>query len=125
MSVRPLHDEHPLKADKQTLAEIVIIAGSGVEGRTLQQANFIQKHAISVVALHRAGKAMEMGRSGIGKTRLQIGDVLLVQGETEQLRLLKAKPGLLIIDGAESLPQTSKAPIALAINPIVYSYLHI
>jgi uncharacterized transporter YbjL len=28
-------DEHPLKADKQTLAEIVIIAGSGVEGRTL------------------------------------------------------------------------------------------
>lgn len=106
-------DEHPLKADKQTLAEIVIIAGSGVEGRTLQQANFIQKHAISVVALHRAGKAMEMGRSGIGKTRLQIGDVLLVQGETEQLRLLKAKPGLLIIDGAESLPQTSKAPIAL------------
>lgn len=106
-------DEHPLKADKQTLAEIVIIAGSGVEGRTLQQANFIQKHAISVVALHRAGKAMEMGRSSIGNTRLQIGDVLLVQGETEQLSLLKAKPGLLIIDGAESLPQTSKAPIAL------------
>ncbi len=106
-------DEHPLKAEKQTLAEIVIIAGSGVEGRTLQQANFIQKHSISVVALHRAGKAMEMGRSSIGKTRLQIGDVLLVQGETEQINLLKAKPGLLVIDGAESLPQTSKAPIAL------------
>ena len=106
-------DEHPLKAEKQTLAEIVIIAGSGVEGRTLQQANFIQTHAISVVALHRAGKAMEMGRSSIGKTHLKIGDVLLVQGETEQINLLKSKPGLLIIDGAESLPQTSKAPIAL------------
>lgn len=107
-------DEHPLKAEKQTLAEIVIIAGSGIEGRTLQEANFINKHAITVVALHRAGKAMEIGRNGIGKTRLQIGDVLLVQGETEQIDLLKAKPGLLIIDGAESLPQTSKAPIALA-----------
>lgn len=107
-------EEHPLKADKQTLAEIVIIAGSGVEGKTLQQANFISKYAISVVALHRAGKAMEIGRSSIGNTRLRIGDVLLVQGETEQIDLLKAKPGLLIIDGAEPLPQTSKAPIALS-----------
>jgi di/tricarboxylate transporter len=106
-------DEHPLNAEKQTLAEIVIIAGSGIEGRTLQEANFIHKHAITVVALHRAGKAMEIGRNGIGKTRLQIGDVLLVQGEIEQIGLLKTKPGLLIIDGAESLPQTSKAPIAL------------
>jgi di/tricarboxylate transporter len=106
-------DEHPLKAEKQTLAEIVIIAGSGVEGHTLQQVNFIQKHSISVIALHRAGKAMEIGRSSIGNTRLKIGDVLLVQGEQEQIDLLKAKQGLLIIDGAESLPQTSKAPIAL------------
>tara|TARA_R110000744_G_scaffold12751_7_gene37671 strand:- start:607 stop:2436 length:1830 start_codon:yes stop_codon:yes gene_type:complete len=106
-------EEHPLNAEKQTLAEIVIIAGSGIEGRTLQEANFINKHALTVVALHRAGQAMEIGRNGIGKTRLLIGDVLLVQGETEQIALLKAKPGLLIIDGAESLPQTSKAPIAL------------
>jgi len=107
-------DEHPLKAEKQTLAEIVIIAGSGIEGKTLQQANFIKKHSISVVALHRAGKAMEIGRTSIGNTRLKIGDVLLVQGEIEQVGLLKLKQGLLIIDGAESLPQTSKAPIALS-----------
>ncbi|MBA6292063.1 SLC13 family permease [Colwellia sp. MB3u-70] len=106
-------DEHPLKAEKQTLAEIVIIAGSGLEGRTLQQANFIRKHAITVVALHRAGKAMDIGANGIGNSRLQIGDVLLVQGETEQISLLKSKTGLLIIDGAESLPQTKKAPLAL------------
>jgi len=111
--LQKVDDEHPLKAEKQTLAEIVIIAGSGIEGRTLQQANFISKYAISVVALHRAGKAMEIGRSSIGNTRLKIGDVLLVQGETEQIELLKSKQGLLIIDGAEPLPQTSKAPIAL------------
>ncbi|WP_159819830.1 SLC13 family permease [Colwellia sp. 20A7] len=106
-------DEHPLKADEQTLAEIVIIAGSGIEGKTLQQAHFIQKYAISVVALHRAGKAMEIGRSSIGDTKLKIGDVLLVQGKTEQIHLLKSKKGFLTIDGAEALPQTSKAPIAL------------
>ena len=120
-------DEHPLKADKQTLAEIVIIAGSGIEGRTLQQVNFMRKYSISVVALHRAGKAMEIGRSSIGNTRLKIGDVLLVQGEIAQIDLLKSKQGLLIIDGAESLPQTNKAPIALAtlLGVVVFSALGI
>ena len=107
-------DEEKTEAETETLAEIVIIAGSGVEGRTLQQANFINKHNISVIALHRAGKAMEIGKSSIGKVALRIGDILLVQGEIKQLKLLKNKPGLLVIDGAESLPQTSKAPIALA-----------
>jgi len=120
-------DEHPLKADKQTLAEIVIIAGSGIEGKTLQQVNFIRKYSISVVALHRAGKAMEIGRSSIGNTRLKIGDVLLVQGEIEQIDLLKSKQGLLIIDGAESLPQTNKAPVALGtlLAVVVFSALGI
>lgn len=106
-------DEHPLKADKQTLAEIVIIKGSGIEGKTLQEVHFMNRHDVIVVALHRAGKATETGRKSIGNIRLNIGDVLLVQGEVEQIDLLKAKKGLLIIDGAESLPQTSKAPIAL------------
>jgi len=120
-------DEHPLKADKQTLAEIVIIAGSGIEGKTLQQVNFIRKYSISVVALHRAGKAMEIGRSSIGNTRLKIGDVLLVQGEIEQIDLLKSKQGLLIIDGAESLPQTNKATVALGtlLAVVVFSALGI
>ena len=101
------------EVETETLAEIVIIAGSGVEGRTLQQANFIKKYDISVIALHRAGKAMEIGNSSIGKVTLRIGDILLVQGDIKQLDLLKTKPGLLVIDGAESLPQTSKAPVAL------------
>lgn len=107
-------DEEKTEVETETLAEIVIIAGSGVEGRTLQQANFINKHNISVIALHRAGQAMEIGKSSIGKVTLRIGDILLVQGEKKQLNLLKNKPGLLVIDGAEPLPQTSKAPIALA-----------
>jgi di/tricarboxylate transporter len=106
-------DKETTEVETETLAEIVIIAGSGVEGRTLQQANFIKTHNIIVIALHRAGKAMEIGSNSIGKVTLRIGDILLVQGEIKQLNLLKTKPGLLVIDGAESLPQTSKAPVAL------------
>jgi len=106
-------DEEEIEEETQTLAEIVIIEGSGVVGKTLYQANFINKHDITVIALHRAGKAMEIGSSSIGKVTLRIGDILLVQGEIKQLKLLKTKPGLLVIDGAEALPQTSKAPVAL------------
>ncbi len=106
-------DEEEIEEETQTLAEIVIIEGSGIVGKTLYQANFINKYDIAVIALHRAGKAMEIGRSSIGKVTLCIGDILLVQGEIKQLKLLKTKPGLLVIDGAEALPQTSKAPVAL------------
>ncbi|GLS90349.1 membrane protein [Psychromonas marina] len=105
--------EEEIEEETQTLAEIVIIEGSGVVGKTLHQANFINKYDITVIALHRAGKAMEIGRSSIEKVTLRIGDILLVQGEIKQLKVLKTKPGLLVIDGAEALPQTSKAPIAL------------
>lgn len=102
-----------IEEETQTLAEIVIIEGSGIVGKTLHQANFINNHDITVIALHRAGKAMEIGSSSIEKVTLRIGDILLVQGEIKQLKSLKTKPGLLVIDGAEALPQTSKAPIAL------------
>lgn len=108
-----IDDQHPLEEEEQTLAEIVLIAGSGLEGKTLQQTSFINRHNISVIALHRAGKAMETANSGIANTNLRIGDVLLVQGKTTQIHRLKSKQGLLIIDGAEQLPQTSKAPVAL------------
>jgi di/tricarboxylate transporter len=112
-------EDHPLLAEKQTLAEIVIIPGSRLVGRTLQQVNFLKTHGISVIALHRAGKAMEIGKNSIGNVRLMTGDVLLVQSEPEQIAQLKTTPGLLILDGAAALPQTSKAPMALSILAIV------
>jgi di/tricarboxylate transporter len=113
--LQKVDDDHPLKDDKQTLAEIVIITGSGLIGRTLSQANFLQTHGLSVVALHRAGKAMDIGRRSIGHVTLDIGDILLVQGTQEQIDNLKRKQGLLILDGMAELPQTKKAPIALSI----------
>jgi len=107
--------DHPLKADKQVLAEIVVIQASGLVGRTLKEANFSYRYGVSVVALHREGKAMEIGRQSIGHATIKNGDVLLVQGEAEQIYELKGTRGLLIIDGAANLPYTKKAPIALLV----------
>jgi len=108
-------EDHPLKADKQVLAELVVIQSSGLVGRTLKDANFVNRYSVSVIALHRGGRAMSIGRQSIGNVRIKTGDVLLLQGETDQISELKDTRGLLIIDGISDLPHTKKAPVALGI----------
>ncbi|MEW6999179.1 SLC13 family permease [Colwelliaceae bacterium BS250] len=107
--------EHPLIADKQTLAEIVVTQASGLPGQTLKEVSFKQRFGMSVLALHRGGKAMDIGRKSISNVTIQTGDVLLVQGDDAQVALVKSTRGLLIIDGAEALPHSKKAPLALGI----------
>ena len=112
-------DDNPLNADKQILAEIVVIQASGLVGKTLKEVRFSKRYGISVVALHREGKAMDIGRKSLGHITILTGDVLLVQGESEQIKELKESRGFLIIDGAAELPQSKKAPIALSILFVV------
>jgi di/tricarboxylate transporter len=112
-------EDHPLNADKQTLAEIVVIQASGLVGKTLKQFKFSKRYGLSAIALHRGGKAMDVGRISIGNIAIHTGDVLLVQGEAEQISELKENSGFLIIDGASELPQSKKAPIALSILFVV------
>ncbi len=110
-----LDEDHPLRAEKQKLAEMVIIQSSGLIGRTLRQANFAQRYHVSAVALHRGGRAMDIGRRSLGRVPLQVGDILLIQGTEKQMEQLKQRQGLLVLDGAADLAHTSKAPIALGI----------
>lgn len=108
-------EDHPLNAEKQILAEIVVVQQSGLVGRTLKDVQFAKRYGISVIALHRGGNAMEVGRRSIGHVPIQTGDVLLVQGESEQIDELKENQGFLIIDGAAELPYSKKAPVALMV----------
>jgi len=108
-------DDHPLNAEKQMLAEIVVIKASGLVEKTLQEVQFARRYGISVIALHRDGKAMAIGRRSIGHVAIHTGDVLLVQGDAEQIAELKATRGFLIIDGAADLPYSKKAPVALSV----------
>lgn len=110
---KKVDDSNPLSADKQMLAEIVAIQASGLIGKTLKQVQFARRYGLSVVALHRDGKAMDVGRRSLGNITIMTGDVLLVQGDAEQIAELKENRGYLIIDGASDLPQSKKAPIAL------------
>jgi di/tricarboxylate transporter len=64
------------------LAELEITSDSGWKGQTLRQIDFWQAYQISVVAIRR-GK--DFIRTNLGNVTLKEGDVLLVQGQPEQL----------------------------------------
>jgi di/tricarboxylate transporter len=113
---RAVDAEHPFTAPDQQTAEIVLTATSPLRDRTLAQMNFDWHYQLMPLALHRSGEAAVLGRStALRDVRLRVGDVLLVQGPEEQIRGLKQRTELMVLDATANVPLTSKAPIAMAI----------
>lgn len=111
----PVDEKHPLKAEDQQLAEVVVIEGSSLEGWTLSEARFADRYGLITLALHRAGKHLGTAHDEIGDIRLKAGDVLLVQGPREKISKLKRGQEMLVLDATTDLPFTRKAPAALVI----------
>jgi Trk K+ transport system NAD-binding subunit len=106
-------DEHPLKAEDQQIAEVVVMEGSRLRGRTVSGIRFGDRYGMFILAIHRAGRQVERVREGIGSVRLRSGDILLVQGPRDQISDLKKETDFLVLDATTDLPFASKAPIAL------------
>jgi len=112
---KPVAEDNPLSAGEQQLAEIVVTQGSPLEGRTLSRAYFKDRYHLMLLAIHRAGWAAYTWRQNLGDIRLRIGDVLLVQGDREQISSIKRSGALLVLDATADLPRTNKAYLALTI----------
>ncbi len=111
----PVDDEHPLKADDQQIAEVVVIEGSILQERTLNGMRFADRYGMITLAIHRAGKNLEKLHDRIGDITLRSGDILLVQGPREQIANLKKENDFLVLDATTDLPFARKAPMALGI----------
>lgn len=111
----PVDEEHPLKAEDQQIAEIAVIQGSHLRGKTFSEIGFSDRYGIIILAIHRSGKRLQKGIDSISDVRLQAGDILLVQGPREQIANLKKAKDLLVLDATMDLPFTQKAPLALLI----------
>lgn len=111
-------EEHPLSAEGQQLAEVVVTDSSPLIGRTLAEVRFADFHQLIVLAIHRSGPGRP-AVDDIAQVRLGGGDVLLVQGAAERIAELKRGGRLLVLDGKVDLPQTRRAPLALAITVAV------
>ena len=112
---KPVDEDHPLKAEDQQIAEIAVIQGSPLRGKTFSEISFSDRYGIIILAIHRAGKRLQKGLDSISNVRLQGGDILLVQGPREQIASLKKEKDLLVLDATVDLPFTKKAPLALLI----------
>jgi di/tricarboxylate transporter len=111
----PVDENHPLTAEDQQIAEVVVRPGSVLEGSTLNDIRFADRYQLLTLALHRAGRILVTLRTNLGEMRLKTGDVLLVQGAREQIATLKLSGELLVLDATADLPHTRKAPLALGI----------
>jgi di/tricarboxylate transporter len=112
---KPVDDEHPLTAEDQQVAEIVITQGSPLENTTLALARFREQFRLVTLALHRAGAQVKIERTRIRDIPLRLGDVLLVQGSREHVAAVKRGGDLLVLDATSDLPHTDRARRALLI----------
>jgi len=75
------------------LAEVVVLTTSGLIGRTLKGARFAERYDAVVLALRRRGEA----RGRPSTTKLQAGDVIVVEGTANALKALSETTGFLVV----------------------------
>ncbi len=95
------------------LAEVVVTPRSRFIGQRVRSLGLSRKHGVQVLAIRRLGRQHQYKLRDL---RLQAGDVLLVQGELEHLRVLHDDGDYLLIEGVErTLTFPEKGPLAIAI----------
>jgi len=116
----PVDDEHPLKDKNQRIAEVVVVPGSTLDGRTLNTVRFTDRYHLLVLALHRvsAWKTRHNSKHP-DDIVLHPGDVILVQGSKERIINLKMSRNLLVLDAKLSLPRSDKTHYSLLIMALV------
>nr|WP_319391152.1 SLC13 family permease [uncultured Cohaesibacter sp.] len=117
--------DHHLSARELGMADLVIPQESSLVGRTISGAGFRTKHRLSVVGAMRQGKPIH---DSFGNTELEFGDQLLVVGDWECIRKLRAyRENFLLLSFPEEmenyLPRRKFAPLALAILAIMLALI--
>ena len=112
-----IDDDHPLLAEDQQIAEVVVTEQSSLNLRTLSQMRFAERYSVVILGMQRPpGRATG---SAIGDEILRSGDVLLVQGAADRILELKGEAKLLVLDASMDVPKTHRAGVALAIMGLV------
>jgi di/tricarboxylate transporter len=108
-------DAHPLKAEDQQLAEVIISQGSKLENTTLSNTGFLKRKNLLCLAIHKSGRTPKTIIKDISDVTLKLGDVLLIQGKTEYIENLKRSREVLVLDATSDVIQSKKAPISFMI----------
>jgi di/tricarboxylate transporter len=106
----------PVSSEEDTqvkTVEAIILPGSSLIGQNLKRLRFRERFGIQVMGIHRSGRTID---DKLSRTRLRVGDQLLLQAEPEKLSLLGRYRHLRIIgDLDESIPNRPRARWAMLI----------
>lgn len=100
-------EDAPWLQKDQVLAEVMIAPASRLVGQTLRLAGFRYKTGCIVLGIQRRAR---MIRARITEIRLEPGDVLLIQGQRDDIRELRgSRDAILIESSREDLPSLDHA----------------
>ena len=107
-------DERNESDARPQLAEVVVLATSGLVGSTLKAARFAEHYDAVVLGLRRRGEINE--RPSV--TPLLSGDMLLVEGRRDALEALAETKGFVVV-GTPSHPEQRPAKLMITITTLV------
>jgi di/tricarboxylate transporter len=89
---------------QQNMAELVVMPGTSLVGRTLSQIRFQNRYGIAVIGIqqHRHIRVRNLA-----KIKLRAGDVLLVQGTSGQLNILADRRDMILLWGVKDTVEHS------------------
>ncbi|WP_019143113.1 SLC13 family permease [Noviherbaspirillum massiliense] len=106
------------------LAQAVVMPGSSLIGHTIHEANLQHRYGIVVVALSRQGAPTS---EAIDRVRLRAGDVLVLEGDEDEVRhLTEEQPTLLMAPfPGKPRPRTAKRAAAIMLGVIAAASFNI
>jgi di/tricarboxylate transporter len=100
-------------AHELVFVEVMVSPSSTLVGHTLKEARFRQRFRAVALAIYRHGVALH---AKVGRVRLHVGDVLLVQGPAPEVEALADSPHLILLDsGTHHRPRRRDRGLALAV----------
>jgi di/tricarboxylate transporter len=99
------------------IAEVLLTPRSRLLGRTLKEVRFRDRYHLTVVGIKRLGEPLD---EDIRKTTLRFGDMLLVQGPWEDIRILQGESRDFVVamtprEMGPALQPLDRAPMAVGI----------
>ncbi len=106
-----------LRFDKIGIAEVVLMPNSKLINQSVKDSGFREKYHVNILGIQRSNEYI---LQGLKDQKLKNGDVLLVQGEWENIDLLNEEQDEWVVVGqpseeAKKITLDSKAPIAAGI----------
>ena len=113
----PLHDFDGAGSAPLDLvaAQLVVTPQSPLVGRTVRGERLQEKYQLTLIGLRQARDADEAppAMERLADLRVEPGDVLLLQGHADAVRMLQSDGVALLLDERLALPRRRKSPLAL------------